>query len=312
MEKNLLGDIESAFAFLDERSGSAGLSREMVPLLRYCGIERCLPGHGFGPGEKDYYLIHCILDGHGIYDYHGEKFRLGRGQSFLIYPEEPVFYQADYAEPWKYCWFAFCCDDPEEFVRKIGFTRNNPVCTFPDMDMIEKKVSEILSHRGDAWEDLCHREGTFLLLMEDLLRQGARNGNSSGEENRFEGLELGTRTYTAQAIHYLETHFRERIRIRDLAHEIGISRSYLTQQVKEAIGVSPRTLLINIRMEHALKYLETSNDPIQLVALECGYDDALAFSKAFKERFGMSPSKYRKENRKPVRMPRHADETLLS
>jgi transcriptional regulator GlxA family with amidase domain len=108
--------------------------------------------------------------------------------------------------------------------------------------------------------------------------------------------------YAAQAIHYLETRFREKIQIQQLAQDIGISRSYLTQLFKEEIGMSPRELLINIRMEHATEFLEKSNDPIQLVALECGYDDALAFSKAFKQRFGMSPSRYRKEKQKAARI----------
>jgi AraC-like DNA-binding protein len=32
---------------------------------------------------------------------------------------------------------------------------------------------------------------------------------------------------------------------------------------------------------------------VRSVAAECGYDDALAFSKVFKSRFGLNPSEYR-------------------
>jgi AraC family transcriptional regulator of arabinose operon len=89
MDKKSLGDIESAFAFFRETKSDEELSRQTV-FLKYCGIERCLPGHGYGPAKRDCFLIHFILDGHGIYEYQGEKIHLEKGQSFLIYPEEDV------------------------------------------------------------------------------------------------------------------------------------------------------------------------------------------------------------------------------
>ena len=297
MGKQSLGDIESAFAFFEEQKEDEASFMNKVLRFQFCGIERCLPGHGYGPEKGDGFLIHCILDGHGVYEYRGEKYRLGRGQAFLIYSDEDVYYQADYSEPWKYCWFSFRGGSAEAVAQEIGFTRGYPVCQLSDVDEIEEGIRGILSHRGDSRSERYARAGFFLCTVAAMLRQGREQSGRSGEEIKPETLQLGTRVYTAEAIHYLETHFREKIRIQDLAHEIGISRSYLTQQVKEAIGISPRTLLINIRMEHAARYLTSSNDPIQLVALECGYEDALAFSKAFKARYGMSPSEYRKKKR---------------
>lgn len=297
MGKQGLGDIESAFAFFEEQEEDETSFMNTVLRFQFCGIERCLPGHGYGPEKSDGFLIHCILDGHGVFEYRGEKHRLERGQAFLIYPDEDVYYQADYSEPWKYCWVSFRGGSAETVAQEIGFTRGYPICRLSDVDEIEESIRGILSHRGDTRGERFTRAGFFLCTIAAMLCQGREQGARNGEEIRPEDLQLGTRAYTAEAIHYLETHFREKIRIQDLAHEIGISRSYLTQQVKEAIGISPRTLLINIRMEHAARYLTSSNDPIQLVALECGYDDALAFSKAFKARYGMSPSEYRKKKR---------------
>ena len=60
MDKKSLGDIESAFAFFRETKSDEELSRQTV-FLKYCGIERCLPGHGYGPAKRDCFLIHFIL-----------------------------------------------------------------------------------------------------------------------------------------------------------------------------------------------------------------------------------------------------------
>ena len=46
-------------------------------------------------------------------------------------------------------------------------------------------------------------------------------------------------------------------------------------------------------MRRAADLLTRSNDPIRSISAECGYDDALAFSKVFKSRFGLNPSDYR-------------------
>jgi AraC-like DNA-binding protein len=187
-------------------------------------------------------------------------------------------------------------------VEELGYTHTFPVCTFMDMDSIEKGISGIISRGGRDTSDVLWREGSFLHLIANLFDQADDREIYAQDDSGGVELRLGSRMYAAQAIHYLETRFREKIQIQQLAQDIGISRSYLTQLFKEEIGMSPRELLINIRMEHATECLEKSNDPIQLVALECGYDDALAFSKAFKQRFGMSPSRYRKEKQKAARI----------
>ena len=56
--------------------------------------------------------------------------------------------------------------------------------------------------------------------------------------------------------------------------------------------MSPQEYLISLRMDHASRQLRHSPDPIRDVAQACGYSDSLAFSKAFKQHFGMSPSEY--------------------
>lgn len=297
MGNNGLDRAEKSVTLLEEHYSSAEKHPEKSLFMLFCGIERCMPGHGYRYDERDFYLVHCVLEGNGTLEYRGRKYHLGKGQSFLIYPDENAYYQADFSSPWKYCWVALQGKHAGEIMEEVGYSRDFPICDFHDPNEIERHLKEIISNRGEEWNHTLRRESAFLSLTAELLRQGGGKSAYAGRKQENNALELGARAYTKEAIRYLETHFRERIRIQDLAHEIGISRSYLTQQVKEEIGVSPRALLINIRMEHAVSYLENSNDPIQLVALECGYDDALAFSKAFRGRYGMSPTEYRKMKR---------------
>ena len=52
------------------------------------------------------------------------------------------------------------------------------------------------------------------------------------------------------------------------------------------------------RIKGDRELLDSTNYPIESIALSCGYSDALVFTKAFHAMKGMSPSKYRKESHK--------------
>ena len=79
----------------------------------------------------------------------------------------------------------------------------------------------------------------------------------------------------------------------DIADFIGISRSHLTGSFKKEMGVSPQEYLINFRLEKAASLLRSSKEQINIIAYQCGYEDSLSFSKAFKQKFGMSPKSFR-------------------
>lgn len=59
------------------------------------------------------------------------------------------------------------------------------------------------------------------------------------------------------------------------------------------LGRTPVQHLTYIRMQRAQHLLETTNDKIEAIAAETGYDGAMVFSRAFKRWLGVTPSDYR-------------------
>jgi AraC-like DNA-binding protein len=51
--------------------------------------------------------------------------------------------------------------------------------------------------------------------------------------------------------------------------------------------------LTYMRMQHAKRLLETSDDILEIVAAEVGYSNAFVFSRAFKRWVGCAPAEYR-------------------
>ena len=53
---------------------------------------------------------------------------------------------------------------------------------------------------------------------------------------------------------------------------------------------------MRLRLQRAQELLESSNDKLEVIAANVGYDSAIVFSRAFKRWIGRSPSEYRRGN----------------
>ena len=84
-----------------------------------------------------------------------------------------------------------------------------------------------------------------------------------------------------------------------LAHEVGASRSVLSDRFTEAVGLSPIRYLTSWRMELAAQRLEETRDPIAEIAAATGYGSAASFNRAFKRQTGEPPAAWRRRQQAP-------------
>lgn len=262
--------------------------------LDYCGDEQCESGHKFGPYIRRNYVLHVIVSGFGNYVYHGVNYRMGAGHAFLVTPGIETVYYADKDEPWHYSWIGFHGYRSEEFIHNMGFTATKPVIDIKNPKLISNSILDILKYSTLMVTDELRRKGHLLETLALLTE------NNDDYLTGFNNRTVKNSKYVNMTIEYLRTHFNEKIHVDQIAKNIGITRSYLTHIFKDQIGISPQEFLINIRLTTASALLKKSDEPIYEVAISCGYDDSLAFSKAFKKKFGVSPKDYRKSDVKVV------------
>ncbi len=89
--------------------------------------------------------------------------------------------------------------------------------------------------------------------------------------------------------------------LQDLAARAGMSRSTFALKFKATVGASPMDYLTRWRMLLAGDRLETSSDPISIIAPSLGYDSESAFSTAFKRVMDCSPRQYGRGRRPGAR-----------
>lgn len=97
-----------------------------------------------------------------------------------------------------------------------------------------------------------------------------------------------------RAIELIEAHFAEPVSLGQLAAASGLGLRQFTRAFKEATGQSPHQYLIRRRIEHAQSLIRQGL-PLAEVAVRCGFGDQSQLTRAFTQRVGTSPGRFRRE-----------------
>lgn len=92
-----------------------------------------------------------------------------------------------------------------------------------------------------------------------------------------------------QARAYLDAHYAEEISLENIAKHLRVSPFYLSHIFSRESNFSLMEYLVNRRMQHAKKLLQSGTHSIKEVAHAVGYNDGNYFSKVFSRYFGVSP-----------------------
>ena len=97
---------------------------------------------------------------------------------------------------------------------------------------------------------------------------------------------------------YLEQNLNQNILISEAARRASISMDTLERLTKEVFHLTPKQLLMKMRIDHACRLLETTDDNITDIAADCGYADHSAFTRQFKSATHVTPRQYRDARRR--------------
>ena len=98
-------------------------------------------------------------------------------------------------------------------------------------------------------------------------------------------------TPLVNCIQYMDEHFRDPNLDIEAVCNIGfMSVSSLQRAFNKYLRVSPKQYLIRLRMNHALNLLTMNELSVKEIAFACGFTDEKYFSRAFKKKYGYSPS----------------------
>ena len=251
-----------------------------------CGHEYCQPGHTWGPGVRDHYLIHLVVAGKGVYQVNGAAYNLQEGDLFLAKPNQLITYAADETDPWEYYWVNFGGSDADAVLGKTDFSASSPVMHGCGAD-VAAAMENILSCPAKELFENVELTGRLYILLSLLIKKST---SAQLRENRnLRRLEA------AKA--FIETNYPLPISADDIADAADITRITLFRLFKSELGITPAEYLIRCRMSRAKNLLASTDLSIGAVARSAGYEDGMYFSRAFRKAVGISPSEYRQSKK---------------
>ncbi len=96
-------------------------------------------------------------------------------------------------------------------------------------------------------------------------------------------------------IHYVHTNYQDGISLSDLAKQMYTSTSTLSRLFKKQTGTYFAEYVNQVRTRYAIDELLYTEKNMTKIAMDCGFSNASAFTKVFREIYSMAPTEYRQK-----------------
>ena len=93
----------------------------------------------------------------------------------------------------------------------------------------------------------------------------------------------------------MESNFRYNLSLENFAEMCHRSLSSFKRDFQKIYNESPGRWILNKRLEYSAVLLRNNHLNISQIVFECGFEDLSHFSRAFKSRFGVSPTQFRQQ-----------------
>jgi len=172
------------------------------------------------------------------------------------------------------------------------------VADVPYIDALTRRIVELV------WTPQGHTAGAAAHEAARALMRGLLIDLDAGLGQRDMAEAAGTAAHHRALVMQVATRIQEGIQerpgepqvIADLAREAGYSPDHFTRIFRQVLGQSPRDYMVQARVHRAQQLLTESSLTITQIADALGFDSVYFFSRQFKEKTGISPSRYRRRS----------------
>jgi AraC-like DNA-binding protein len=133
-------------------------------------------------------------------------------------------------------------------------------------------------------------------VLEQLL---ALHRNLETEIERLPAAKRSTREELFRRLNvardFIESSYLEKLNLNLIADVVNLSPHHFLRLFKDAFQTTPYQFVISKRLEQAREMLRADNSSVTDVCFSLGWESLGSFSRDFKRRFGVPPSKYARD-----------------
>lgn len=132
-----------------------------------------------------------------------------------------------------------------------------------------------------------------------IFQERLRPGEQHQQTRSYEPVGYSVPARIHEVISLMEQNLEEPLKLTELAHYVNISQRQLERLFKQYTGSTPLRYYLNIRLDRARGLVTQTELSLAEIAQACGFNSAEPFTRAYKKRFGLLPSKDRTAGRIP-------------
>ncbi len=248
---------------------------------RFCSREEIIPAHT----HHEHYELTVVTGGEGVVVSNGESFKVKSGDLHLSIPCDIHEILATNSSELEYDFLSFTCNDDtlKQELKKISNNlikvnsrvfQNSNITTLVSNAILELSTPKLFT------EKLVENIITQIIIY--IIRDFNNVSRSTIKLSETEIL-------CYQIMNYIDTHVYNIQNLQDIAPKFNYNYRYLTSLFKKTTGKTLHEYFQTRKLETAKVLISENKYKISEISSMLNYSSPFAFSKAFKNKFGVSP-----------------------
>ena len=135
-------------------------------------------------------------------------------------------------------------------------------------------------------------------LDEDIIKSSIAALVSAGNKMaQSENITEGREERIVEIMRYVQANYKS-VTLDELSENFHLSKPYLSKYIKEHTGATFQEAVKKARMKKARAMLKETNQTVESIAANVGYETVEHFNRLFKKTYQMTPVQFRRENLK--------------
>lgn len=226
--------------------------------------------------SESVYKMYYVCSGQGYIHTPGKITPLMQGDIFFTFPA--ASFAIESKEDFTYMYISF-----------VGL-RGNMI-----MESLNINSNNFLFHQADEVQEFWEKGISGSAVVMELISESVLLYTFS-----FLGNRLLPETNTPKQCNsvdlikkYLDDHFTDHnFSLENMSKELSYNKKYISYIFKKHFGIGIVEHLNTVRVQNACTMIEQGFTSVTDIADRCGYSDAQYFSKIFKTKMGIAPSRY--------------------